>query len=455
MLSLRGCSNMTMQIMDEFIVFGEPMDIVATTDEFFSPKEYGLKKKFMSTACWRGYWCKFTVDEENGLVLNDLHISPSANENVPLNGKMISTDCFGHNAYYKDVELTLPFSGKVLFGKELLYSVDSYMCEAAWGYKTLIELEFVDGKVIGKKNLSSKTKQFQRLYRFSKKIRNITEIYEDEDGTGDYNVKLWWLSYVPPISTNIMIMPLDAIINLIEKIKNVLWKMKSFVKKIRLEQMRQKNDKKYDESKFVFLTDSLESEKSILKLEALFENAEKMSALVISPEAYLSENAVVTYECQLENIGFKKIEFANLENVKEKNILKFDCLFFPDGDPFALKAFIHFRLKCIDEIEIAVKRGVICIAIGEAAVALGEHMDVKHTKHPNSCFRTNKDDDRPFGLGLFRGAIYLSKSKEEREKELSKEDNFIKSILSNWPFREICLKGTTMCVVNGEKEWYR
>jgi len=332
------------------------------------------------------------------------------------------------------------------------------MCEAAWGYKTLIELEFVDGKVINKKDLSQKTKQFQRLYRFSKKLRNITESYEYEDGTGDYNVKLWWLSYLPSPLLRFSLAPLDNILHLMEKVKIVLWNMKPSVRKEKIEQEQREEDEKYEESKFIFLTESLESENSLLKLTSLFKNAKEKRVLVISPEAYLSENGVKMYKRQLENVGFNKIEFANFENVKRQNLLKFDCIFFPDGDPFALTAFIHFRLNCFDEIEIAVKRGAICIAIGESAVAMGERIDAKHTKHPNSCFNDYKEyngEINSLGLGLFRGAISLFKSREDLEKELNNESEFFRTIHSQWPFREICLYGATMCVVNGEKEWYK
>jgi len=448
---------MTMQIMDVFIVFGEPMDIVATTDDFFSPKEYGLKKEFMSTACWRGYWCKFTVDEENGLVLNDLHISPSVNKNVLLNGKHITSEDFDMG-YYKDVELVIPFSGKVLFGKNQIYSVGSYMCDAAWGYEILIEMEFVEGKVVSKKDLSSKAKRFQRWYRFSKKLRNITEAFEYEDGTGDYNVKLWWLSYIPSTTVSLLLAPIDNALYLIKKTKKVLWEMKPSVQKEKVEQKQREEDKKYDESKFILLTKSLEDDASFLELTNLSKNAKEKKVLIISPEAYLSENSVITYRRQLENVGFERIEFANFKNVKRKNLLKFDCLFFPDGDPFALSAFIHFRLNCFHEIKNAVKRGAICIAVGESAVAMGEHIDAKHTKHPNSCFNEYKEyngEIDSFGLGLFRGTISLFKSREDLEKELNNESEFFRSIHSQWPFREICLKDATICVVNGEKEWYK
>lgn len=207
---------MTMQVRDVFTVFGESLDIVATTGNFINLREFGLKKKFVSTACWRGYWCRFSVDAEKGLLLNDLHISPSENRHILLNGKQITAERFGLGVY-KDVDMPLPFSGKVLFGKNLLYSVDSYMCEAAWGYETLIELQFDNGKVVGRKDLSSETRRFQRIYRLSRKMRDVTESYEYDDGTGNYNVKLWWLSYVPSRWVSVVLAPVDWLCNVFRR----------------------------------------------------------------------------------------------------------------------------------------------------------------------------------------------------------------------------------------------
>jgi len=448
---------MTMQSRDAFSVFGESFDIVATTDDFFSPGEYGLKKKFMSTACWRGYWCEVSVSREQGMVLNNLHIGQDGNEDTLLNGKRISA------GVYRDVDMRLPFSGKMLFGNGQIYSVGSYMCEAAWGYKNLIELEFVDGRVVKTTDHSAKAKRFQRLYRISRKLRDTTEEHECEDGTGDYDLKMWWTTHVPSAPIGALLAPVDWVLRLCRLSKGFLQllfsKITGYVNR-KSNKRHQERDRKLNEHKFVFLTKPLDDMAVESRLRELLKTSAKKRVLVISPETFVSEVAEAVYEMQLEGLGFQDIQFANGQNTKRRKIRTFDVLFFPDGDPFALQAFVYHRLHCSDNIKSAVRRGAVCIAVGEAAVAMGDYIDAEHTRYANSCFRLNKNDDAPFGLHLFCGTVYLSKSKEdmEREREEEKQSHDDESFFNMhfaWPTREICLRDATMCVVNGDKEWYR
>lgn len=180
---------MTAQITDCYKFNGEEYKIVASSmDILFNPEDYGLEAHMSSTACWRGYWCDFNISED-GIVLDNLYLYNMDGNYPPLNGIEVSPQEFeevsgvqldfdtkewvdykeivpinsGHRTY-GNLNIRIPFEGKLLLGKDFLRDYYIHMgFQQGWAYKTLIELEFKDGKMISRKDLSYKAEEMRKI----------------------------------------------------------------------------------------------------------------------------------------------------------------------------------------------------------------------------------------------------------------------------------------------------
>lgn len=66
---------MSTQIPDKIYYKGVQYDLYAKTGDnifLFSPKEYGLIPQMRNTACIRGYWCEFDINDK--LILKNMYV---------------------------------------------------------------------------------------------------------------------------------------------------------------------------------------------------------------------------------------------------------------------------------------------------------------------------------------------------------------------------------------------
>lgn len=167
---------MTIQIGD-FCKFNNVWyTILAASKEIpFSPSDYGISSDTKCTACWRGHWCEYEVSAKKFLLQN-LHTFCSNNEFPPINGVEVDmTDAVGFHVY-RNIELKIPYTGKILLGDDFLkdQSRNLYL-DRQWAYDKLVELVFVNGYLVKSKDRS----------RIGKKIRRIMQ---QEIGNFDSNL---------------------------------------------------------------------------------------------------------------------------------------------------------------------------------------------------------------------------------------------------------------------------
>lgn len=85
---------MTAQESDKFFYNDKEYSLVAISEEIkLKPEDYGITPSTISTACWRGYYCKYLIKDEI-LYLDQLTVC-SADGNYPkINGKLPIPDPF-------------------------------------------------------------------------------------------------------------------------------------------------------------------------------------------------------------------------------------------------------------------------------------------------------------------------------------------------------------------------
>lgn len=131
---------MTAQIEDKYLFGDKEYTAVALSDPVgFDPRDYGLKPHFAATACYRGFWCDYSI-EEDMLVLKNLYIYNRDGDYPAVNGREVSPQQFtevkvsragvkgsksiveiplylGHRKY-ENVDMVIDYTGRMLLASE-------------------------------------------------------------------------------------------------------------------------------------------------------------------------------------------------------------------------------------------------------------------------------------------------------------------------------------------------
>lgn len=209
---------MTAQIGDIYKYENTSYCIVAMTDRpYFEPTKFGLEAHPSSTACYRGYWCEYAI-ENDALVLQNLFLF-NKDKNYPTfcnvdvspeeftectvytrNGteqRMMPTH-WGHRVY-ENVNLPIPYTGKILLGNKFIREYYIHMgYQPAWSYEELIELSFEEGLLVECANISHVAQAIREEMNrdgYVRRFPDLTSIrqYIEECFSLDYVDKAWWL----------------------------------------------------------------------------------------------------------------------------------------------------------------------------------------------------------------------------------------------------------------------
>ena len=140
---------MTGQIPDTVIYKGEEYDLFGAIGSGMpSPLDFGLVPGPMHTACWRGFYVTYKVDN-NRLYLDEMTIRTSDGKYPEINGvPAIQED---YNMVYHNINLELPFSGKMQIGKDFIQEKYVHMgFQPPSSYRTVLVLNFDNGILTGK-----------------------------------------------------------------------------------------------------------------------------------------------------------------------------------------------------------------------------------------------------------------------------------------------------------------
>lgn len=211
---------MTAQIGDIYKYEKKEFTIVALSSAMpFDPKNFGMESHPSSTACYRGYWCEYAIENDE-LFLKDLYLFNVEDKYPPLNGvevspqefveyecytgsekkceKITSPAHFGHRVY-KDVNLPIPYTGKILLGDGFMQEYYIHMgFQRGWAYEKLIELVFEEGILLECNDLSHIAKAQREAMKKADRGprhpygRNIPKSVEDSFSL-DHADKAWWM----------------------------------------------------------------------------------------------------------------------------------------------------------------------------------------------------------------------------------------------------------------------
>jgi hypothetical protein len=174
---------MTGQIEDVLQYNEAPYSIIALSNSLFAPSVFGFDPVMMHTACYRGYHCWFIIDEGT-LFLENLNVNDKNNHYPAING-VSSVEHPPYEIYcwcYEGLKEPINFTGRVRLGKDVIQALHVHMgVQSATSFKTVLEIEFLDGKVQSvmdrSKYFESKRGEFKEKYEKGSLVELIEEAF--------------------------------------------------------------------------------------------------------------------------------------------------------------------------------------------------------------------------------------------------------------------------------------
>ncbi|XXT19446.1 hypothetical protein WME94_55410 [Sorangium sp. So ce429] len=140
---------MTAQIDDLVAYAGADWSLAGVNGgDLFDPVSHGFRVRAASTACWRGFVCRYEL-RDNALYLDGLDIALEGKA-PPLLGKMPQEPKmpYGFTAAYEGIGAHVPFSGGLLLAREFLHELYVHMgFHPAWKYADVLEVELEAGRI--------------------------------------------------------------------------------------------------------------------------------------------------------------------------------------------------------------------------------------------------------------------------------------------------------------------
>jgi len=155
---------MTAQMPNIFQYRGQQYSIAGISGTgFFNPQEHNLKPIGTCSACWDGYICSYTLQDQR-LVLSELRIE--LNEPAPelfgIQPVPTSEPSFW-SAIYEGLQQPIPYTGGLLIARGFIRELYVHMGHhPAWKYTEVHELIFDNGKLLQETDRSAQIAEVRR-----------------------------------------------------------------------------------------------------------------------------------------------------------------------------------------------------------------------------------------------------------------------------------------------------
>jgi len=138
--------------------------ILAIENKFsFSPQDYGFNPVMLHTACYRGYYCLYIVQEDD-LLLDKLSINQE--EELPIWRGVKPGREENEGWSYAGLELPVEYTGGIIAGDGFIRKFYQHMgFQYPHCYEEVLEFKFNGGKLEEVKDKSQKAEEARRIIR--------------------------------------------------------------------------------------------------------------------------------------------------------------------------------------------------------------------------------------------------------------------------------------------------
>ena len=181
---------MTGQVADNIEYKAERLAIYGSQGRgLFTPQDFDIVPKPLSTACHRGYICNYAINGEH-LTLKELELYIGTNAkaligsgNAPeLNGHSPEFNSKEHCANYSNLDMPISFSGSLVCGGDHLRNLfhpNLRFLPMVYFCKTVFEFEFSNGQETKVTDHSDKFKQLREVSGGSEYCKKRTMPHEE------------------------------------------------------------------------------------------------------------------------------------------------------------------------------------------------------------------------------------------------------------------------------------
>lgn len=175
---------MTAQISDNILYSNNEYSIAAIEKEWpFDPQNYGFQPKPTHTACYRGYYCEYSILGEH-LVLSKLRIGLDESKKPTFIGveaqksKYFKFDGF---CEYSDVNLPIEYTGGIVIGRDFLQEFYIHMgFHRPHCYRYVLELLISKGKLVEFIDHSKRMEEVREMVRMKKQSNDKLSLSDKE-----------------------------------------------------------------------------------------------------------------------------------------------------------------------------------------------------------------------------------------------------------------------------------
>jgi hypothetical protein len=173
---------MAIQIRDTVWYNGTIYSLLQVRGEhLFDPQDYGLSPSCHTPAAERGYWCDYGINEDQ-FFLETLNIHTKGDVYPLLNGRKAEIGAYEDHRQYRNIALPVAFTGQMILGRDPDRSCfDPEKGLLPWGYRTVTELTFTEGKRSGSEDRS----RIAAEIRAAAHTKDQLSVLQSED--------VWWL----------------------------------------------------------------------------------------------------------------------------------------------------------------------------------------------------------------------------------------------------------------------
>lgn len=144
-----------------------------------TPQDYGMEPIPISTACWRGFYSTYVIKDEL-IFLETMTTSIKDGNYQPIN--KISPRLVNHKYEYRNVNLRVPFTGKLRIAKDFIWDHYVHMgFQKASAFKVVLDLSFKDGKLQNINDISAEAEkrrgEFKQRYGAGNIPQGIDEAF--------------------------------------------------------------------------------------------------------------------------------------------------------------------------------------------------------------------------------------------------------------------------------------
>jgi hypothetical protein len=139
---------MTAQIPDTLIYNGDRYRIIGLKGAGLpTPADFEMETFMMSTACYRGYYAQYSIQEDQ-LVLSEITLRAREGNYKPIQGIEPETAEYGTAGCYSNLHVPVHFSGGLLLGKDFIDAMYVHMgFQKPTSFEVVIELLVEDGHI--------------------------------------------------------------------------------------------------------------------------------------------------------------------------------------------------------------------------------------------------------------------------------------------------------------------